>query len=139
MHEVVIAVDPGRQKCGIAVADRNGMLMKRVIETTCLTEVIQELLPRFSAGTILVGDRTSHHAAVSTIRAALPKEPSISIQLVDEHKSTEEARRRYWVDHPPRGLARLWPVSLRVPPVPVDDYVAVILAERYFAAKKPMK
>jgi len=27
---------------------------------------------------------------------------------------------------------RLIPVTMRTPPVPVDDYVAVILAERFF-------
>ena len=41
----------------------------------------------------------------------------------------------YWREHPPRGLMRLIPVTMQVPPVPVDDYVAVILAERYFDKK----
>ncbi|HKM17981.1 MAG TPA: pre-16S rRNA-processing nuclease YqgF, partial [Limnochordia bacterium] len=37
--------------------------------------------------------------------------------------------------HPPRGWRRLLPVSLQTPPVPIDDYVAVILAQRYLDGK----
>ena len=33
----------------------------------------------------------------------------------------------------PRGLRRLLPTSMQVPPVPVDDFVAVILGTRYLA------
>jgi hypothetical protein len=33
--------------------------------------------------------------------------------------------------YPPKGLTRLIPKSLRVPPRPVDDIVAILLIERY--------
>ena len=57
----------------------------------------------------------------------------MEVTLVDEHRSTEEARRRYFVDNPPSGWRRLMPRGLLTPPVPYDDYVAIILAERYLA------
>lgn len=47
--------------------------------------------------------------------------------------STLEARDRYWTMYPNRGLQRLIPLGLRVPPRPVDDIVAILLIERYFA------
>jgi hypothetical protein len=43
-----------------------------------------------------------------------------------------EGRRRYLLDHPLCGLFKLVPVSLRTPGEPFDDYVAVVLAERFF-------
>ena len=33
--------------------------------------------------------------------------------------------------NPPRGWRRLLPVSMQMPPEPYDDYVAVILAQRF--------
>jgi hypothetical protein len=55
--------------------------------------------------------------------------------LVDEHRSSEQGRRRYFRDNPPRGWRRLLPVGLQTPPRAYDDYVAVILAERYLASR----
>jgi hypothetical protein len=51
---------------------------------------------------------------------------------VDESYTSEAARRRYVAENPPRGLERLLPSSLRTPSVPYDDYVAVILGERFW-------
>ena len=52
------------------------------------------------------------------------------VTTVSEELTSRLARERYWEDNPPRGLARLIPLGLRVPPRPVDDYAAVIIAER---------
>ena len=60
----------------------------------------------------------------------------MTITLVDEHLTTLEARARYFVEHPPTGLKRLLPVSMQVPPEPYDDYVAVILGERFLASQR---
>ncbi|MBP2654190.1 MAG: Holliday junction resolvase YqgF [Firmicutes bacterium] len=133
MNDEIIAVDPGRQKCGVAVVGRGGVVVKMVVETVSLGGVVSELAEQYKIRTVVVGNRTSHNAAVKIIEGVEINGGPPTIELVDEHRSTDEARGRYWIDHPPRGLARLWPVTLRVPPVPVDDYVAVILAERYFA------
>jgi hypothetical protein len=64
---------------------------------------------------------------VSRIREYLP---SMGILVVDEKDTTFQARERYWEYHPRRGWRRLLPSTLQVPPDPVDDYVALILAER---------
>ncbi len=44
-----------------------------------------------------------------------------------------EARERYWEHHRRRGWRRLVPSTMLVPPDPVDDFVAFILAERVLA------
>ena len=53
--------------------------------------------------------------------------------MVDEYNTTQLAKGEYWKANPPRGLKKLIPITMQVPPVPVDDYVAVILARRYIA------
>ena len=57
--------------------------------------------------------------------------PNVHIKVVDERHTTEEARKLYWKKNPPRGWRKLLPTSMQVPPVPVDDLVAEILARRF--------
>jgi len=133
MDEIVIAVDPGREKCGVAVvARRAGLVEKSVVPAASMAAVVADLAERHAAAAVVLGDRTGHRDAMAALAALRPGGRSLNVSLVDEHRTTDEARARYWRDHPPRGLARLIPVTLRVPPVPVDDYVAAIIAERYF-------
>ena len=56
--------------------------------------------------------------------------------VVDEYRTTEMAKKEYWKVNPPRGLKKLIPLGMQVPPVPVDDFVAVILARRYISGGK---
>jgi hypothetical protein len=60
--------------------------------------------------------------------------PEVDITTVDETGSTLEARVLYWQEHRPRGWRRLVPLSLQVPPEPVDDFAAVVLARRFLSA-----
>lgn len=133
MDDAVIAVDPGREKCGLAVVSRTGeVLFKAVVATGRLPATVAELAVRYIVSTVAIGNRTGSRAAAAALADAGTADKPLTIRMVDEHRSTDQARARYWRDNPPRGLARLVPVTLRVPPAPVDDYVAVILAERYF-------
>ncbi len=133
MTDAVIAVDPGRDKCGIAVVGRSsGAKWKSVVPADRMGEVVAGLAVQHAVDTVVLGDRTGRKDAMAVLAALRPGGRTLDIKLVDEHRSTDEARARYWRDHPPRGLAKLVPVTLRLPPVPVDDYVAVIIAERYF-------
>jgi RNase H-fold protein (predicted Holliday junction resolvase) len=133
MEQIIIAVDPGREKCGIAVVHQGkGVLMQEVIATNRLTLVVQELLTTYEASVIVIGDRTSSQEAKTKLKQVTARGRDVEVVLVDEHRSTDQARKRYWQKNPPTGFMRLVPVTMQVPPQPVDDYVAVILAERYF-------
>ncbi|MDR2779856.1 MAG: endonuclease, partial [Synergistaceae bacterium] len=57
----------------------------------------------------------------------------IDYVVADERMTTLEARELYWRIHPPRGLSRLIPVSLRVPPRSVDDLAAWAIMRRAVA------
>lgn len=133
MEKLVIAVDPGREKCGIAVVHREqGSLYQQVIATDTLPEQIVKVAKEYSVGTVVLGNKTTSQVALNKLRSLDVQEKKLNIITVDEHRSTDEARKRYWLANPPKGLKRLIPVTMQFPPVPVDDYVAVILAERYF-------
>ncbi len=136
---IVVAVDPGRDKCGIAVVrDDLAVLEREVAPAGRVVARILDLARRHGADTVVVGDRTSSRALAREIASSSGPGGARSLEIVfiDEHLSTLEGRRRYLLAHPLRGLGKLIPISLRTPREPFDDYVAVVLAERFFHAAK---
>ena len=125
----IAALDPGRDKCGLAVLDDTGKVcLQRVIETTALEQAVQAACHQYHFSQLVEGNGTTSKAARERLQKALP---GVEILVVDEYRTTELAKREYWKANPPAGWRRLLPVTMQVPPVPVDDFVAVILARRY--------
>ncbi|NLM69901.1 MAG: pre-16S rRNA-processing nuclease YqgF [Firmicutes bacterium] len=128
----ILAVDPGREKCGVAIVDEGKTLLQEVVARASIMERLSSIMP--ASGPIVVGDRTGSKTFIQELKAAIPAAAN-RIVTVNEHLSSVEARSLYWQNNPPRGWRRLLPVSLQTPPVPIDDYVAVILAHRYLDGK----
>ncbi|MDR7400527.1 MAG: hypothetical protein QN142_05320 [Armatimonadota bacterium] len=122
----VLAIDPGRDKCGLAVAQPGRVLHQEVVARDRLAWRVAELAGEYAVHVIVVGGATGSQEVLREVSGL-----GRPVETVPEQGSSLEARRRYFRDHPARGLARLIPQGLRVPPRPVDDYVAVILAERF--------
>ncbi len=130
----VLAVDPGRDKCGVAVVAETGEVLARaVVPTPELWRSLRELAEEHPLAAAVVGDRTGSEAVWREVHNVCQAR-GISIHKVQEHRSTQQGRLRYWQETPPRGWRRLFPPAWLTPPVPFDDYVAVILAERWLAA-----
>ena len=130
----VVAVDPGTNKCGLAVLSGSGEVLDRqVLGPESVPDAIREAVETHGADTVVLGDRTAARAVWDRLRRS-----GLQLQtvLVDEHRSSEQARERYFKENPPRGWRKLIPRGLLLPPCPVDDYVAVILAERYLGRVK---
>ena len=101
----IAAVDPGRDKCGLAIVAENGKVLDQaVVATVWLVEEMVTRIKEFGPELLLIGNGTT-------------------------------SKRVYWEAHPPTGWRRFFPTSMQVPPVPVDDFVAVILAQRYLINK----
>lgn len=125
----VLGIDPGRDKCGVAVLNSAGeIIFQRVIATADLEAALKNLVAQNEIELAILGDGTTHKAAEKILRAV-----GLSVQIVDEKHTTEEARRLYWKKNPPRGWRKLLPTSMQVPPEPVDAIVAEILVRRFLA------
>jgi RNase H-fold protein (predicted Holliday junction resolvase) len=124
----IAALDPGRDKCGFAVLDEDGkVLSQRVIETHNLIAEITTAKATYGFSRLVMGNGTTSKEA----RQRLSEVPALEILIRDEYRTTEMAKGEYWKANPPKGWRRLLPVTMQVPPVPVDDFVAVILGRRY--------
>lgn len=131
--ERVLAVDPGREKCGLAVVDRQqGVLAQSVVPACQLLGTASQWVSDYQCRIIVIGDRTARAGATQALQRLLLDRKIDRIVPVDEHNSTREARDQYWKIHPPTGWRRLIPRGLLFPPCALDDYAAIILAGRYF-------
>lgn len=129
--DVVVAVDPGRSKCGVAVVAADGeVLSLAVVEADQVGLTAAALAHTHGAEVVVLGGRTGAPRAWELIHAA---DPALSIAEIEEDMSSLEARDRYWQENPPGCLTRIIPRGMRIPPEPIDDWAAVVLAERYFA------
>lgn len=128
---MILGFDPGRDKCGIAVAtNTQEILYHQVIDSKEAIFTIKTLLQKYSPELIVMGNQTTSKTWKQQLETNLTL--SIPIVMVDERNSTFEARNLYGKMYPPKGLTRLIPKGLRVPPRPIDDIVAILLIERYF-------
>ena len=126
---MIAALDPGRDKCGFAVLDDQGKVcLQLVLDTASLEAGVQAACRQYGFARLIEGNGTTSQSARARLEKALPE---LEIVVVDEYRTTELAKGEYWKANPPKGWRRLLPVTMQVPPVPVDDFVAVILARRY--------
>lgn len=129
-EEIIIAIDPGTKKCGYAVVDFNlNVLQREVIPTDKIKDNIEDSFKVYKITKIILGDGTNYKQIEKKLKDHFPR---LKIILIKEDFSTLEARKKYFEAHPPRGISKLIPLSLRVPPCHYDDFVAVLLAEKYF-------
>lgn len=130
--EHILAIDPGTEKNGVAVVAANGeVACKCIVANEKLRDFLIRLIDQYQIKKIVVGNRTGSKATIKYMKDAGLADKVEEILPIDEHRSTEEARKRFWVENSPKGLWKLIPTSMQTPPRPIDDYVAVILAERY--------
>lgn len=131
-EKTVLAIDPGSAKCGMALVKRANagelrILWRAVVPVEELAAALATAREQEPYSLVIVGGGTRSKETVATIRGVMP---SMGVLVVDEKDTTLQARERYWEHNPRRGWRRLLPSTLLTPPVPVDDYVAYILAER---------
>ncbi len=126
----VLAIDPGRSKAGLAVVRCDGAVLYRtVLAVSELGACVERVYQQFHPERMVVGGGTGFRLLEPLLHDVLPDLPA---EVVDESYTSEQARRRYLQENPPKGWRRLIPHWLRTPEEPYDDYVAIILAERYW-------
>ncbi|MEN9204392.1 MAG: resolvase [Thermostichales cyanobacterium DRC_bins_46] len=122
---LLLGLDPGRDKCGLALMTSQGSLVwHQVVPTGGVLAVMQELQRRYPWKRVILGNQTTAKTWEPQLRAC-----GWEVTLVDERFSSQEARRRYWEFVPPRGIWRWLP--WRPAPAACDDIAAAILVRRY--------
>lgn len=133
MNDEILAIDPGREKTGIAILKNSNVLEHKIINSEELVQIIKSLLEKYIIKTIVMGNGTS-----SKKKYDLLKQEFIDrdIVLINEYRTTDEARKLYFQENPPKGWKKLIPLGMQVPPVPVDDYAAIVIGRKYLKDNK---
>ena len=133
MKNEILAIDPGREKTGIAILKNSDVLEHEIINSEELVQIIKSLLEKYIIKTIVMGNGTSSKKKYDLLkREFIDKD----IVLINEYRTTDEARKLYFQENPPKGWKKLIPLGMQVPPVPVDDYAAIVIGRKYLKDNK---
>ena len=129
MTKLYLGIDPGRSKTGLALVDGAGKIVKlHIAESQNIDNEIVEFIKNSCPVHIVLGNGTNSRNIGESVKRVLT---DVMVAVVEEAHSTEEARALYWQENPPKGLKKLIPLGMLVPPVPLDAYAAVILVRRF--------
>ena len=127
----ILGLDPGTRKCGYAVV--TGLdappLALGIVPIETLAERLREVLAATPVALAAIGRGTN-----AAVVAAVAGELGLRVELVDERETSLLARARFFRDHPPRGWRRIVPQGMLLPDRPIDDYAALLIAERFLKA-----
>ena len=95
----IVAVDPGREKCGVAVVGRErGVLWRQVVEKTALLTTVTDLLERFGSRRVILGDQTAS-ANVHRLLQPLLDQAMVDEIAQDKPLRVVSAERAIQLDH----------------------------------------
>ena len=94
-----VAVDPGYDKCGIALMDDRGYVYeKHRIPVGHLFQKIKQIIEREpQIRTVALGNGTGYKQVLKLLHESFPEIP---VEIVEEKDSTRHARRLYLREHP---------------------------------------
>lgn len=133
MNDEILAIDPGREKTGIAILKNSDVLEHKIINSEKLVQIIKSLLEKYIIKTIVMGNGTSSKKKYDLLKREFIDR---DIVLINEYRTTDEARKLYFQENPPKGWKKLIPLGMQVPPVPVDDYAAIVIGRKYLKDNK---
>jgi len=126
---MLMGIDPGRHKCGIAILTKEGQeVFKDIVETTNLSKRIEEFLNEYSIENVIVGNGTYADKVFNILDLLMDKK---MIKFIEEENTTYLAEQKYLKENPPLGLQFLNKIIKFKPQKPLDDYVAVLLVKKY--------
>ena len=128
----VVALDPGRSKCGLLLANisTNTVLKAMVIPSAEVLDQLRAWMEDDQGENAQIADLVIGDGTSSTIwQQQLPT--SLKVHVVDETATTLRARERYWQLWPARGWKRFLPLGLRIPSGDLDAIAALVILEDY--------
>ncbi|HEX8833666.1 MAG TPA: hypothetical protein VF719_05670, partial [Abditibacteriaceae bacterium] len=98
-NETVLAIDPGRDKCGFAIVRGDGEVLDRhIVARAEAVEYASSFSKKYTLTAIVIGDSTSSKGLWEELKNA-----GLIVETINEKNSTFEARELYWQANPSRG------------------------------------
>lgn len=149
-RKISCGLDPGRDKFGFAITDDGELIYSAIVPIARIDDAVALLASgKWSALSLWGQEKIISQAELEDIGSRVKdyiiyigngtgsdvfqkklREAGLRFSVTDETDTTIEGRVLYWQLHKPRGLWRLVPTSLRVPPRPIDDMAAWAIIEK---------
>lgn len=128
LGQAILGIDPGTRKVGWALAhdERSAPIALGIEPLETFIARVRPLLEAHPIRAVALGAGTN-----AGVLAGLLKSLGVPVHLIDETDTTYKARALYFEANPPRGWRRWIPLGLQLPPRPIDDYAALLIARRY--------
>lgn len=128
---VIIAIDPGSDKCGVCVWANGQPKLLEVVPKGALTTRLQALIGEFAEAKLIMGDGTNSQQVLAQLASL-----NLDITSVDETNTTLIARSLYWQYNKPSFWQSLLPQDWRSIDTPLDAYAALAIVQRYLQFNK---
>ena len=127
----IIAIDPGKKKCGLLLADLDKELVLdgKVVDHLSVIDLVVSWKATGEVNSILLGNGTTSKFWQSYLQDLA------SIEVVEEKGTTLRARERYWELWPPPFWFGWLPRGLMLPSNHLDAVAALILLEDHLNKK----
>ena len=127
----ILAIDPGSDKVGYASLNYDLSVNEKGI--VFLSE-LHSIFKRFCSDNspkpqaVIIGNGTAA-SVVCRLYNSLELDPPV--RFAEEKNTTYKARSRFFAENPPQGFWKIVPLGLQTPDVPIDDYAAILIGEKY--------
>ena len=127
-ESLILALVPGPERCGLArVAADGAIVWRRVVPRGQLERALNELSAQPPEVVVVSAGARSRDVRSLLIRIFGPEK----VNSVEDSDVMPEARRLYFLDHPPSGLWQYLPRTMLKPADTIAAYLAVVLARRW--------
>ena len=128
----IIAIDPGRSKCGVSVADikEKKVYEALVIKSHMLVKYIKKKYQKEKILQCLIGNGTSSENYIKELNQLVP-----NLIIAEEKNSTYRAKQRYFEIFPLIGIKCFLPREIFILNKNLDALAALIIMEDYFKIK----
>ena len=127
-----LSIDPGRFKCGFALADSDTkkVLQAKIISSNSLVKNIQEFQKNDENIQVIIGNGTSSKEHIQDL-GFLKKE----LFIAEEKNTTYRAKSRFFELFPINGIKRYLPREIFIYNLNLDAISAIIILEDYLELK----
>lgn len=133
MGDLFLALDPGREKVGVAVLRQDGSIVfQGVFPLGDLERVLKKLRGQYMLSAAILGGSTGS----STVLPVLQR-MGFTVYRVDEQGSSEEARKLYLEEHCTGGWRKIAAfLGFLLSSRSLDDWQAIVIGRRFLREKR---
>tara|TARA_Y100001970_G_scaffold246790_1_gene314996 strand:- start:29 stop:466 length:438 start_codon:yes stop_codon:yes gene_type:complete len=128
----VMAIDPGKSKCGLTIANikEKKVYEAIVIKSNLLLKYVKEICKTEDNLQLLIGNGTSSEKYIKVLSQLIP-----NLIIAEEKNTTYRAKQRYFEIFPLKGLKCFLPREVFVLNKNLDALAALIIMEDYYKFK----